>query len=545
MIGQRNAWIAARARNAARKGFWIAVIGGVAVVAMLIALVWVPREQDRQLHRRIAELPKVADSMPIVRRLDSLRAQQRMPVNVPRRVQPRDTIVTGDSSSREIARVAEGDSTSVTRAALTPDSAAIDLMARLTRARSAPLPDSYRALAESPLMNSDPRVKALVDSIDLVDREREAHAALGGPGARYAALTARLTALGQRIVRLAEQRLSSAVLSSISGAPSTNAAAPDSGSETIIDPEVERLRQVARDSTRGALQSRIANEESSLIVARQRFLQNDAERARLTQRLQADVPPFAMVVAALVVGVAFGYAVVLVHELRKPTVGDASEVERLAAAPVLRHTRETATVRVRGTRGDRRGIPRIIDRESDTFVLLHLALTAVGDVVETVAVLAADPAIAAAVALGTAAAATRESRAVLVVDDPSRSPVLARLLRATSREALARDRAGTTRTDDAMHVITLDRDAHFDVCLVRSAEGDTEQRAELDARYDLRLYLSATDDGTTSNARDVILCVRQGATPLAWLSRATLEARRRDQRVRAVVLWSRDVPAGS
>ena len=558
MIGRRNAYIAARARNAARRSGWIAGIGSVAGVAVLMALVLVPRELDRQLRQRIAALPVAPDSMPLVQRLDSLRGQQRALERL--LFASSDTVVTVDSTPRALVRdTAGGQTTPVNRAGASRDSAMIDLAARVTRARSAPLADSYRALAQSPVLQRDPRVRSLIDSIDTVDREREAHAALGGPGARYAALTTHLMVLGQGLVRLAEQRLARATLSPINAAPSsagiesTSVSPADSSANPVRQFELDSTRQFARDSTRDVLLSGVAQQESVLVTVRLRAAEHAARRAALEQRLSIEIPFFASLVAALAVGVAFGYGVMLWRELRRPTVGEASEIERLTDALVLRHTRETATTVVaRRLWRERRGIPRIIDQKSDTFVILHLALTGVGDVVQRVDVLGADPVIAAAVALGTAAAATHESRAVLVVEDSRRTPVLARLLHLASRPAMTAARYGPTPPGASIHVVRLDRDAHIDV---RLAGGDgtapndaAAQEHQLALRYDLRLHLAdgaADAAATAGGGRDVILCVCQGSTPLRWLSRATKEARRRQQRVRGIVLWNRDVPTGS
>lgn len=553
MIGRRNAWIAARARNAARRGGWIAAIATVGGIAVLAALVLVPRELDRQLRQRIALLPSAPDSMPIIRRGQSLRSQLQVQERLLSAAPSADAVPSRDSTPRDSARLRVGpDSAIAARSRSRPDNVAGDLMARVARARTAPLAESYRALAESPMLKRDARARVLIDSIEVVDREREAHAALGGPGARYAALTARLTALGARLVRLADQQLAQVVPGSVTAArtplPNTDSAVQAPGDSTAY-----RAAVVTRDSTIDALRRDLARQESTLVTARQRLVQYDDRRAALERRLSVDIPRSASLFAALVIGLALGYGVVLARELRRPTVGDASEVERIAEAPVLRHTREAATARVSlGKWRERPGVPRIIDRESDTFVVLHLALTGVGDVVDTVDVLASDPVIGAAVALGTAAAATRESRAVLVVEDSARTPVLARLLHLPARPAMTASRRGPARSDDSIHVVTLDRDAHVDVRLSARAgashdSATTRQMPEMDSRYDLQLHLTDADDEArmADAPRDVILCVRQGTTPLAWLSRVTRQARRRQQRVRGVVLWSRDVPAGS
>ncbi|MBL0170865.1 MAG: hypothetical protein IPP90_09070 [Gemmatimonadaceae bacterium] len=554
MIGHRHAWMAARARNAARKGVWIALLGGVAAVAMLIALELVPRQLERQLRRRVAELPVATDSTPIMRRLDSLHGDLRALEVARLRALPRDTAARIDSTRRDSARATVAAESTLAAGGFRtkPDSAAIDLMARVTRARNAPLPESYRALAESPLMKGEPRVRVLIDSIELVDREREAHAALAGPGARYAALTARLTTLGLGLVRLAEQRLARAVLSSIAAMRTTPISGADSAQgNTLIDSaalaERDAFRTAERMARRDSLLRHVAQEESALVSARRISATREARRTALEQRLRIDIPPLAMLLAALVIGVAFGYGMALLREIHRPTVGDVSELERLTAAPVVLHSRDTAAARAE--RRERRDLPRIIDRESDTFVVLHLALSGVGDIAERVDVLAADPVVAAAVALGTAAAASRESRAVLVVEQAGRSPVLARLLRVKSRSGSSLSADGNATAANPVHVVTLDPDTQIHVqCAGRDPfphGRSTEPALPGAEQYDLRLNLLELEDEVSPVAPDVILCVRQCATPLAWLARATRQARHRQQRVRAVVLWSRNVPTGS
>jgi hypothetical protein len=535
MISQRSVWIAARARNAARRGVWIAAFGGVAVIATLLVLIAVPREADRQLRRQIAALPTAPDSLPMVRRLDSLRAVQ-------------------TAVRTRLNRVLAADSSAT-------DSLA-DLSIRLRRVQQVPLAEGYRMLAESPVLRADPRVVALIDSIEVVEREREAHAALGGPGARYAALTARVAVLGQGLVRLAEQRLVNTVYARDS------AGTYEAG--------------VAADSTRlDAITRAMTVEESRLADARRRIAVYDTQRVQLEQRLNVASPPIAMLLAALVVGMAVGYGIVLARELRHPTVGDAAEVERMTGATVLHHARDTpSTLADRSRWRERPGVPRIIDRDSDSFSLLHLSLTGVGDLVPEVDILSDIPLLGAAVALGTAAAAARESRAVLVVEAARRQPLLAHVLQAKTRHTVDDVREGRVSADDAIHVVTLDRDAHIDVLVAvaavmpatglfrrrrrpvvpavkpsvrvtpvalggREAQGarpPEDPLRQFETRYDLRLHLPDAEHDGLAPARDVIICVRQGSTPLAWLSRVVQHTRARQQRLRVAVLWSRDLP---
>lgn len=573
-------------------------MGSIGVLVTLLALVLIPRELDRQVQRRIDALPVAPDTAPLVRALDSLRLALRA-------VQ-RDTVVepSGARLTSALALGADGSTDSAGRAAValgttapgvpatgapaTPvaDSAAMELMARVTRARNAPLADSYRALGDSPLLRGDRRVAALVDSIDLVDREREAHAALGGPGARYAALTAKLTALGQQLVRLAEQRVARHVLQTITAPkPSTSGLAPSGVMDSARADSVLRVDSLgrpliasvavesaevtaARARLIDSLSQRVTHTDSLLTATRGMIVRLADERAALASRLSATLPPFAMLLAALVIGLAAGYGAVLVREMRRPTVGDLAEVEAITTASVLLHgatSRPSPTsspVRVDRRRRERPGISALINRTSDTFVLLHQSLTGVGDIVTRADVISDDAAVSAAVALSVAAVAAHESRAALVVERAVTTPSLSALLGATPRFTLGDVRAGRARAEEAVHVVPLDRDAHIDVLLASperaaadapdsDASADRASTAPVDAatwtavrewgeQYDLRLDLVDARVSSADAPADLIVCVRQGATSLRWLARVIRQAGLRQQRVRAVLVWGRD-----
>src|SRR5438105_5801269 len=76
----------------------------------------------------------------------------------------------------------------------------------IDRAENAPLPTSYRALAASPSVAADPRVRVLLDSLADVERERNAFGAVGGVDPVYLSLTSRSTAIGRGIYRSADTK---------------------------------------------------------------------------------------------------------------------------------------------------------------------------------------------------------------------------------------------------------------------------------------------------------------------------------------------------
>lgn len=552
MIGEhtsRSTWFAARARTAARRGVRIALVGGLAVIATVSVLIFVPHEVDRQLQRQIAALPPAPDTVPLMQQLAAhhatlqslLRDAGAAGDSVGATVIIRDTLPITDSTiPSPTARDLFGETAANTRFPSVEDTLASELADRILRARLSPLPGVFQRLAESPILAGNSRVEGLIDSIELVSQEREAHAALGGPGARYAALTTLLTTLGQRLVSVAEGQLTGRRESQRTSQRESQTGSPNGMQDGVLSADSarenrgERLR---RDSVRqhqtDSLQRLVVQSELRLQGARDAHTSRDSIQNVLQRKTSGIRPPVAMLLAALVVGMAVGYLVVFGRELQHPTVSDAQEVERLTQAPVYIHApaapRSTNILRTRRRERYARivgGPAPLIDRASETFALVHLALTGVGDVVADVEVRADEPVIEAAVALSVAAAAAKESRAALVVEATRRHAMLSAFLGVTRREEL--------------HELTLERDERIDVLF---ADANTDQFSNVARRYDLRLHVvnrGAADALTTLH--DVVLCVRQGHSTVAWLTRATEHARRRNQRIRGVVLWSRPLP---
>ena len=544
MNGARSAWFAARARNAARKGWWIVAVGLLAIIGTTIALVFVPRAADRQLQARLAALPTVPDTLPIQHRIDSLRAvltqlDSALNTSVATSISPDSTIASPSTT------------TAATASALAPDSGSRadqrDLEQRIARARSIPLAESFRALANAPALNHDARVAALLDTIDRVDREREAHAALGGPGVRYAALTARLTSLGRSLVAIAAGVADVASLRARTNS-STDSVAVDGALANRV--YADSLRRTAQREQRSGLVQRIALETSLRTAARERAVAIEQDRAQLEARRAPRLPWVGILFAALVVGLSVGYTAVLAREWQRPTVGDIAELQRISGAPIVVHAAASGGERPRahnGTRRERPGVPAIIDRDSDAFAVIHLALTSVGDIVTQVDLLSDSPSVAAAVALSTAAVAATESRAVLVIDRTkgvsSRgvlAPIVGAVRRANRSGAAPGNGVTTDALDTALHAITIDRDTTIDLQL--DPPPDIAVWERLASRYDVRFVIARLDDTAATSSRDVVLCVQQGRTPLAWLSRAVAHAQAHQQRIRALVLWSHAAP---
>src|SRR5215211_2869409 len=195
----RAAWVAARTRNTLRHPVRLAAISGTLFTGALVLLVLAPRDA-RRASREIAPLStRWRDTVPLLRAVESAtrrletadstlsagRALGERPVYIP----PRDTLPAAARARRDF---------------LTAMNAVVTQL--LDRVENSPLPQSYRALGESAALRDDPRVRALLDSLADVEREREDFGAGGGVDPIFVALTARATAIGRSIQSIAETR---------------------------------------------------------------------------------------------------------------------------------------------------------------------------------------------------------------------------------------------------------------------------------------------------------------------------------------------------
>lgn len=520
MNSPRARWLAARTRNAARHGLLIAGIGAIVMVAALLTFVLLPRQADRQLTSAIAALPPARDTIMLRthrRQADALRALA--------------------DAQRTAARPAMADT----------DSALGDLTNHIVRARQSPLIESFRSLASAPALQRDTTVRATVnrlrDSLEALHRERDAYAARSGPDARYADMTARLTAQGGVLVALAERSLR-VQAGSLPLAPAPPA-------DSLLDEAV----RTAADS--------VARLDALIAEAQRVNAERDRAKAALRDRMQVNIPPVAMLLASLVLGAAIGFAGSVWKEIRTPTVGDARELEALTRSRVIVH--DSAHGKRRGGQPGgraRRGEAQaaVLTPTAHAWPLLHLRLSNIGDMAPLVQVLADRPVLAGAVGLNLASVAAREWRATVLVDAAVRAGAVVPLLPVSA--LLTPDDLGRRRHSnapwndqwDATRRMPLGRDASVDLVLPRRARydahrhpgDDTAASDPLDSllcHYDFVVFVTDVPTAPVVPARaDLVLCARLGVTPLAWVSRAVRYADESGRRIRAVVLWADDVP---
>ncbi len=464
----RTLWLRARTRNALRRGLLIGSVSMLTMVVMLLVLVLIPRRADQVLAEALRQVPADADTLRWLRALTEARSAEQLAT------QQLDSLR---------ARAAREDS----------------LGALVARARSAPLMESYRALAESPVLREDARAQSLFVDMARLDTARAASAALSGPDARYATLTRELVARGSELVARAESLQVS--------------------DSMPVDSSVILAQ--------GAAIQAAALADSNLSAARSANAARAEERAALRAQHSVLLPPWVMVIAAAVIGVAVGMLVALWREFRQPVVADAVELSA------------------------RTGL-RVLDASADhqeAWSLLHLLLSNTGDVVPQVHVLAQEPVLAGQAAVQLAAVAARESRATVLVDGTRRGRTLEPLLaqaprrraehRAERRPDLADDadflwddsQALIVGPDQVVDLLWPDRGARL------SAVAEPLRRQL--GGYDLVVLLSdQAEPRTVPAVRDVVLVLRAGVTPMAWLDAALRSLVAAGRQPRALVLWT-------
>jgi Mrp family chromosome partitioning ATPase len=533
----RAAWTSARASNALRRPAAIIVTGATLSVIVLALLLLVPGRATRASSEAVAQIPERPDSLP--------------PLEI--RSAALGSIATADSLL-EIAR----------REAAVPEPQIIDtipphliprreelanaisaLTSLMNRAASAPLPSSYRALGEAPVMQGVPGVPALLDSLAVIEREREAFGAVSGADPLYIAFTARANAVGRSIVAAAEQRRSALRAELAPLLPQR----PPPRQVVVVDTlPVLAEREEARRVLVGA--------EEELARIRARNAQIDELERRAMQLSEVGASLSATVTAALVVGLALGFALVLLAEMRKPRVSNRREAERVGGARVMAVVEPRAFVAERDRRRSDVALPEHIEPFAEHYRQIYLHLTGREEPLTTVTVTGDEPDVAAVVATNLAAFNVREARSAIVVDTDPLSASVSRALHVPSEPGLSDVLSGTAAWPDAMQYVTLGRDQVLAVMPSGRRSGQpSPDRAErvrselsrLSARHDLIVFTAALEQArrhptTVLLSSDIVLCVRIGHTRIKELRAMAVELREAGMTVHGIVLWDAEPP---
>lgn len=533
----RHVWLTNRARNALQRPTFIGAISVATFVTAIVSMVVAPRTQRQpppvvQSASRPDTLSPIATAA-IARgeivRADSLLLDARQRISASAAAAPApDTLAVADSVRRDSIQ---------TRVA------AIDRA--LGRAEQAPLPSSYKAIAELPELRADARVRPLVDSLNEIEREREGFGAVGGVDPIFVALTSRASDIGREIQAVAVTRRDAlkSELGTQPAAATTVAALPGIDTAAFI---------ARRDSAKLVWQA--ANDTLAQRRAAARALDLEEERAR--ERASAVAPPLALLASAFILAAVIGFAAALIGELRTPRVSDPNEIERLLGVRVLATVEASMPSIERGRRQADRMAPAYFDPGAEAYQLAYLGLATEHPALLSASVTGDEPAIAAVIACNLAAVAAEEARNTLILDlEPS--CMVAAALRVRPSPGITDITRNAAEWPDATVSARVGRDKNIDVVpfgLAGAPEPSelqdllTRDGARLARYYDAVFSVVSPVQAHAGvldalPSADIVYCARHGATPLRTL-RAQLDAiREAGARVRGVVLWNADRPS--
>jgi len=531
-------WTSSRSRNASRRFAIMGIVGGLVFIASLIAFVLVPRQATRAAVRVSATIEERPDSNRTVLLRDRAAA----------RIANADSML--DAARRVVSPAAAAVVDTFPPEAIAQRqslSAEVSTLSRLIdRAENAPLPASYRALATAPSLANDPVVRALLDSLSDIERERDAFGTVGGVDPVYVALTSRATAVGRSIQGIAEARRSAArqqlALLRPAAAPAPQRALVDTARFRAQRIEAER---VYGDAVRALAQMKAVNDRI------------DQETSKARDLANVGAPPLAMLAAALVLALTLGYGASFFFELKMPTIADSREAEQVSGVRVLSVIEPTEFVAERSRRLADETTPPLIDISSESYRRLYLHLAATEANVPIVTVAGDDGAIVATVASNIAAAAAYEARSTLLVDVDPVTSMIAGIFRVRSNPGLAGMMTGRSEWSSSIVQTTIGRDRTLDILpsgTKRHGPGDAEtverirgEFARMEKRYDLIVIAAPTGYVQRGRASiipgpDVILCARIAHTRIARIKEEVESLRALDLRIQGLVLWNDDIP---
>lgn len=526
-------WLAARTRNALQRRRRFALLAAFVFAAVLASFVFAPSGARGAWVRVRASALDWRDTVSLIQRR---RAAER-------RLASADSALGADRATHHLTR------TIVPQASLTPaqslrrDSLAARIAsydALLARAEQAPLPETYRAIGESPLVRREPRVTQLLDSLAAIEREREA---IGGGvvvDPVFVELTTRANAVGRQIAAIADARRTEAQHALTATQPRAVPAGQAPSPDTLV--AVRNRAQRERDL---ALVERLITDARRANAA---LVAAESERRRRTEL--APVP--VLVAAAAIIAFAVAFALTLLDEFRSPRIADAAEVERLTGARVV------ATIRPRDIPPDRRRrsvdrmVPAVLDPTSDDYRLLalHVAVHLPDDGI--VAVVAEQPILAAVVAANLAAMFANEPRETLLADAILSDECVAQVLGIHSGPGLAAVIENRRRWSEVLSQIATGRDQAMDVLPSGRPRG-VPGRAEAEVlireversarRYDVTVVVIPPNASyRVRPGRAVVLCAQLQRTRGRRLARLAAGMRDEGGEIMGVVLWEGDAP---
>jgi Mrp family chromosome partitioning ATPase len=538
----RTVWMTARSRNAMHRPVFIGAVSIGTFVTALVALVVMPYQAQRAAK---AIAPKPGE------RPDTSALFRDAAISRSRLTSAESSLSVARTQSGAIAQALEVDTLSPVLQAHRDSLQArlVELNDLLARTENAPLASSYRALAAAPALADNPRVRALLDTLTDIERERESLGASGGVDPTFVALTSRATEIGRSIQAVASARRDAmrAEITSLTPTIPRPSAAAIAAADTAA-----RLRD------RDQAQVSYSRDSGALAAARRHSLDIDAREQRAREIATRTLPPLALLAAALVFGSVLGFGTALFDELRHPRIADEHEAERVAGVRVLSVVRPRPPNPDRQRRQADRLIPPNVDPSADGHQLTYLHVASKGSSLLMLTITGDDPGIAAVVAVNFAAIAAEEARNALLIDtDAARSPVAA-VLRLRADPGLVDLIDNRLSWPEATVPATIGRNRTIDVIpsgtsvplpIYEEIAGLLQRDAARLARHYDAIVITSTAEQAASGlpsvlpVPDVIYCARVGHTRLKALRQAVEALRLAGGRPVGVVLWEGDPPA--
>lgn len=524
-------WLAARTRNALQRRRRFALLALIVFAGVLAVFVFAPSGARDAWVRVAAATSEGRDTSTLLQRRRSAQARVAAADSTLGALRARHAAVRASTPAGVLtpAQVLRRDS-------LASQIATFDAL--LARAEQSPLPETYRAIGEAPLVRREPRVAQLLDSLAAIEREREA---IGGGVAVdpvFVELTTRANAVGRQIASIADARRSDAQQQLASIQPR---------------PELDALP----DTMEAATQLR---ERSRELVLLERLL-SDARRVNATlradardRRRDAELAPLPLLVmAAVIIAFAAAFALTLLDEFRSPRVADAAEAERLTGAEVVASIRPRQIPDERRRRAIDRMVPAALDPTSDDYRLLglHAAVHLPEDGI--VSVVAEQGPLAAVVAANLAAIFANDPRETLLVDAMLTEACVAQVLGIHSGPGLGAVIEDRRSWSEVLSQIATGRDETMDVLpsgRPRNAAGRSEAErlvAEVERfarRYDVTVVVIPPNAAyRVRPGRAILLCAQLRRTRGRRLARLAASMRDEGAEIMGVVLWDGDLPA--